>query len=124
MVEPKNPLTDDPVMIRIMELLDNQSLNEKDLIEKLGMARGTFTAWKYGRTRSYQGHITEIAEILDVSPNYLLRGSDDEIDVETMSDSEKQLIKAYRKIGSDGRRHIDEMVAFIVEAKRGRRKGE
>ena len=59
-----------------------------------------------------------------MSPNYLLRGLDDEVDVETMSDSEKQLIKDYRAVGSDGRCHIDEMVAFIVEAKRGRRKGE
>ena len=123
MVEPKRQLTDDPVVLRMIELIEKRSLNEKLLIEKLGMARGTFTSWKYGRVKSYQAHINEIAEILDVSPNYLLRGVDDEVDVETLSDSEIELIKAYRTVGNDGRRHIDEMVAYITEACKGRRKG-
>ena len=122
MVEAKNKVTDDKVVVRIMDLLAKRNLTEKELIDRLGMARGTFTAWKYGRVKSYQAHITEIAEILDVSPNYLLRGADDEIDVETLSESEKQLIKSYRSVGNDGRRHIDEMVEYIVKAKRKERR--
>lgn len=105
MAEAKNKVTDDKVVVRIMDLLEKRNLTEKELIDRLGMARGTFTA-----------------EILDVSANYLLRGADDEIDVETLSESEKQLIKSYRSVGNDGRRHIDEMVEYIVKAKRKERR--
>ena len=123
MVEAKRPKTDDPVVLRIMNLLDEKGLTDKELIERLGMARGTFTSWKYGRIKSYQAHIAEIADILDVSPNYLLRGTDDEVDVETLSESERQLIKAYRTAGNDGRRLINEVVSCIVEAKKEGGKG-
>lgn len=60
-----------------------------------------------------------ITAILDVSPNYLLSGIDDEVDVETLSELERQLVKAYRNVGTNGRRHIDEMVAYIVKAEEG-----
>ena len=128
MVEPKRELTDDPVLHRIIGALDDSGLTEKKLIEELGMSHGTFTSWKYGRVKSYQAHINEIAEILNVSPNYLLRGVDEEIEVETLSESEVRLIKGYRAADRDGQRHILEMVGYVETAnigsnKKGRRKG-
>ena len=119
MVEKKKKVNDDPVLERIMGLLEKRSITEKELIDRLEMARGTFSAWKQGRARSYLVHTAEIAEILDVSPNYLLRGTDDEVGVETLSESEIQLIKEYRAVGNDGRRLIDEVITYIVKAKEG-----
>ena len=118
MVEPKRKMTDDPVIHRIVGLLKERQMTEKELIQKLGMSRSTFSAWKYGYMKSYQAHINEIADILETSPNYLMRGVDDEVNVETLSEAERQLIKDYRTVGNDGQRHINEMVAYIVKAKK------
>lgn len=116
MIEPKRKMTDDPVVQRIVDLLGERGITEKELIQRLGMSRGTFTAWKYGRVRSYQGHLNEIADILEVSPNQLLRGVDEEVNVETLSESEIRLIKAYRAMDNDGQRHVLDMAGYIVRA--------
>ncbi len=116
MVEPKRQMTDDPVVQRIVEILGERGITEKELIQRLGMSRGTFTAWKYGRVKSYQAHLNEIADILDVSPNMLLRGTDDEVNVETLSESEIRLIKAYRAMDNEGQRHMLDTARYIVKA--------
>ena len=128
MLVSKRELTDDPVVHRMIEALSESGMPEKSLIEKLGMAHGTFTSWKYGRVKSYQVHINEMAEILNVSPNFLLRGTDDEVGVETLSEAEIRLIKGYRNADREGQRHILEMVGYVEMAnigsnKKGRRKG-
>ena len=118
MVEPKREMTDDPVVQRIVELLEERGITEKELIHRLGMSRGTFTAWKYGRVKSYQAHLNEIADILEVSPNMLLRGIDTEVNVETLSESEIRLIKAYRKMDNEGQRHVLDTANYIVKARK------
>ena len=70
-------------------------------------------------------HINEIAEILDVSPNLLLRGEDEEVNVETLSEAEIRLIKGYRAANSSGQRHIVELIGYIesaMEKEKGKRK--
>lgn len=116
MIEPKRKMTDDPIIARIVELLGRRGITEKELIQKLGMSRGTFTAWKYGKIRSYLSRINEIADILEVSPNLLLRGVDEEVNVETLSEAEIQLIKAYRSMDNKGQRLISEMAGYILKA--------
>ena len=117
MIEPKREMTDDPVVHRIVELLEARGITEKELIQRLGMSRGTFTAWKYGRVKSYLAHLNEIADILEVSPNMLLRGKDDEVDIETLSETETRLIKAYRKMDNEGQRHVMNTVKYIEKAR-------
>lgn len=116
MVEPKRKMTEDPIITRIVELLGRRGITEKELIQKLGMSRGTFTSWKYGKVRSYLSHINEIADILEVSPNLLLRGVDEEVNIETLSEAEVQLIKAYRSMDNSGQRLISEMAGYILKA--------
>ena len=116
MIEPKRKMTDDPSIARRVELLGRRGITEKELIQKLGMSRGTFTAWKYGKIRSYLSHINEIADILEVSPNLLLRGVDEEVNVETLSEAEIHLIKAYRSMDNKGQRLISEMAGYILKA--------
>ena len=125
MVEPKRQLTKDPIIHRIIRILGERGISEKELVERLGMSRGTFTTWKYGRIKSYMSHINEIAEILDVSPNLLLRGEDEEVNVETLSEAEIRLIKGYRAANSSGQRHIVELIGYIesaMEKEKGKRK--
>ena len=102
----RRKLTSDPVLLRIIAALKDIGKTEKELIEYLGMVRGTFTSWRYQNVKSYMAHIDEISEYLSVSPNYLLRGIDDEVNFETLSEAEIQLIKKYRSADESGKNFI------------------
>ena len=75
MRESKRTLTDDPIVLRIMNLLKSKKKTDKELSDHLELTHGITTAWKYGGSKSYRPHINEIAEFLEVSPNYLLHGN-------------------------------------------------
>jgi transcriptional regulator with XRE-family HTH domain len=94
----KRNITEDKVVLRIMESLKLQGHTEKELIEAIGLANGTFTAWKYKNGKSYMLHIDKISDYLGVSPDYLLRGIDDEVNMDVMSETEIILIKMFRQL--------------------------
>ena len=98
-----NELTNDPVVLKIMELLKLQGKTEKDLTEHVGLANTTFTKWKYKDVKSYRKHLEKIAEYLDVTPAYLTEGVDDIINLSTMTTSELRLIQLYRKMSNDAK---------------------
>ncbi len=89
---------DNPVVERIEGLLQVQGKTQKGLIEFVGLANGAFTNWKYNNGRSYMDHLGAICEYLDTSPNYLLYGKDGEINKDTLSPVELELIKNYRRL--------------------------
>ena len=53
-------------------LLKEKKLKQIDLTNYLGVPKATYTGWKTGRTKSYQKHLSKIAEFFDVSVDYLL----------------------------------------------------
>lgn len=98
MRQARRELTDDPVLIRILELLKEKGITEKEMVEYLGLGNGAFTHWKYDNHKSFLIHIIKIAEFLGVTPNYLLSGRDEEINVDTLSASEIKLVRLYRQM--------------------------
>ena len=110
---PTHQLSDDPILRRIIDAIRDSGKTEKSLIDHLQMVRGTFSSWRYKNVKSYMSRINDIAEFLDVSPNYLLRGIDDEVNLETLSEAEIQLVKKYRQADDAGKRHILEMVEYV-----------
>lgn len=70
------------IVNKIMLLLDERGLNQKDLMDYLGLEKSTFSSWKAGKSRSYKKYIAEIAEFFGVSTDYLLGITDDPIDYE------------------------------------------
>lgn len=99
MRESKRKLTDDPVLLRILGLLKEKGKTEKDMVEHLGIGNGAFTHWKYENQKSFHQHIRTMAEYLDVTPNYLLYGRDEEVNGDTLSASEIRLVRLYRQMG-------------------------
>lgn len=61
---------------RIVKLLQDRHLKQKDLTDYLGIPKNQFTNWKAGRTKSYNKYLCEIADFFDVSTDYLLNGED------------------------------------------------
>ena len=97
---PVNELTNDPIVLRIMDQLQLQGKTEKSLLQFLDIPSTTFTSWKYRNVKSYMKHIDEIAEFLEVDKDYLLEGTDRSINMDTLTATEIKLIGQFRDMGN------------------------
>lgn len=70
------------IVLRITELLMQQRKMQKGLLEHLGLHRNNYSEWKAGRNKSFLLYLDEIAKCFDVSPTYLLRGEENNDDME------------------------------------------
>ena len=110
-----NELTNDNIVLKIMELLKIQGKTEKELTEYIGLANTTFTKWKYKGLKSYRKHLDKIAEFLEVTPQYLTEGVDDIINLSTMTTSELKLLQLYRKMGEDAKEILLKTARIFVD---------
>lgn len=110
---PKNETTEDPVVLRIMDLLNDQNKTQKELVEYLGLGNGAFTRWRYQGGKSYRTYINEIAEFLGTTPTYLLNGKVENISIENLSDKEIELIEEYRKLDPKGKELIKSSIRIL-----------
>lgn len=60
------------VLDRILMLLKENNMQQKDLAKALGLSSNALTGWKNGNNTSYMKHLPKIAEFLGVSVDYLL----------------------------------------------------
>jgi transcriptional regulator with XRE-family HTH domain len=61
---------------RILEMLENQEMSQKEFCEKTGVAQSTFTNWKQRETDPPANLIPAISYVLKVSFAYLLTGKE------------------------------------------------
>ena len=59
---------------RIDDMMKKKNHKQKELDTYLGLARGTYTNWVRNKSRSFMLYLKEIAEFLEVTPNYLVSG--------------------------------------------------
>lgn len=60
------------VLNKILLLLKEKKVDQRDLSDYLGLSKNTMTGWKNGNNKSYMKHLPKIAEFFDVSVDYLL----------------------------------------------------
>lgn len=60
---------------RIFNLLDEKGLEQKEFAKLIGTSDKTVSAWKTGRAKSYSKYLSQIAEALDTSVDYLINGN-------------------------------------------------
>ena len=60
------------VLDRILMLLKENNMQQKDLAKAIGLSSNALTGWKNGNNSSYIKHLPKIAEFLNVSVDYLL----------------------------------------------------
>ncbi|MDO4803944.1 MAG: hypothetical protein Q4A32_03880 [Lachnospiraceae bacterium] len=106
-------MTDDPVVLRIMDQLEMQGKTGKELEKHLGFSNGTISAWKFANVKSYRKRIDEIAEYLGVTREYLLEGTEDNHSREVMTPTEVKLIQLFRGMGNAQQRHYMELGEFL-----------
>jgi len=62
---------------RILNLLKNKKIQQKDFVKNIGLNSSAVTDWKSGQSKSYRTHAYKIAEYFNVSVDYLLCKTDD-----------------------------------------------
>ena len=106
-------MNDDPVFLRILDLMEKQRKGNKDISKALGLATGTFSQWKHDNKRkSYLSCIDKIAYYLGTTPTYLLRG---EVDEKDSSEQEINILKMYRKLSYEKKNCINDILRIFSE---------
>ena len=72
----ERPLAENEIMVRIMNVMERKGIRQKDLMERIGVASPVFSRWKYDNGKSFLNHIESIAQCLNVTPEYLLNGTE------------------------------------------------
>ena len=107
-------ITDNPVVLRILDLIRKKGQKEKDLTDYLRISSGAISKWKYDGSFVYLKHIYEICEFLDTTPNYLFFGSDEE---ERLLPGEKNVLQMYRKLNDGKKKCIRDTMKYMTETK-------
>ena len=96
---------ENPVVARITDKLIQEGKSQKSLMDYLGTSRMLYSDWKAGRANSYKHYIDQIAQFLNVSPTYLLRGEEENVYLK-YEDDERELIRLYRFLNADSKNKI------------------
>ena len=107
-------MTNNPVVIRIIELVKKLGKKEIDLAEYLHVPTGSMAKWKYYGGTSYLRYIDQICEFLDTTPNYLFWGEEETEG--QLSYSEKEMIRVYRNLEDGKKKCIRETMKYFSES--------
>lgn len=103
---------------RLRELREKKQVSQDDVSKFLGVERTTYTSYESGRSRPVRV-LNKLAEYYNVSIDYLLGLADSplpkEVNINTLSDTEKQLIFDFRSLNNKGKEKIIQYVADIIE---------
>lgn len=102
----------DGTLQRILGLMKEKRITDLEMQEYLGLPRGAFSNWKRGMGRSYYEHISKIADRLEVTIDYLVRGED--VKTDSLAHDEIDLIYDFRKMTKEGKKIIASNIKLIV----------
>ena len=108
----------DPVFERIDRLLKERGESQQHLLTKIGMNRWVYSSWKQGKSKSYLKEIVGIANFLDVSPDYLLRGIEDENGKASKAAAEDDLIRIFRQLDFERQECLIQVAQALLSEKR------
>lgn len=87
---------------KIREARKTQNLTQKQLAEAIGAKHNSVSDWENDKNKPDPDTIELLCGVLKVTPNYLLKSSD-----EDFSPKEKQIIKKYRSLDLHGKEMVD-----------------
>ena len=78
---------------RIRLYRENRNFSQKEFAEKIGVSNSRVSNWEQGINRPDVDLLKTICEVLNISPSELL---DVHLDIEELTEHEKQLVRNYR----------------------------
>lgn len=86
---------------RLVELRDRMRLTNRRISAELGINENTVGRWVRGETQPNSLHLSQLAETLETSVDYLLGNTDDPTPAQgkkyELSSAEYRLVEAYRR---------------------------
>lgn len=110
---------------RLKELRKQAHLTQVELAGKLGVVQSSYADWERGKKKPTQENLVKIAQILNVSVDYLVGNSDEENTNKELEDIEL-LFRMNSKGLTDEEKAIfkKELIEFMEERKKAFNKGE
>ena len=110
---------------RLKELRKQAHLTQVGLAGKLGVVQSSYADWERGKKKPTQENLVKIAQILNVSVDYLVGNSDEENTNKELEDIEL-LFRMNSKGLTDEEKAIfkKELIEFMEERKKAFNKGE
>jgi len=95
----------DPVQIgaRIRDARQDKGWTQERLAESVGVSRSAVAQWETGRAGQLTGHLSRIAEVLDVGIEHLTHGRNRRAPSHTGSGDELAVLRIYRELPPDDR---------------------
>ena len=111
----KREMTDNPIVLRIVDLLKEQGKKDKELMDFLGTPQSLIAKWKYQGNTVYLKYIAEIAEFLNTTPNYLFPGVKELHHVEGLTPMENEVIRMFRCVDERRKKCIRGTLKCFIE---------
>ena len=110
---------------RLKELRKQAHLTQVELAKKLGIVQSSFADWERWKKKPTQENLVKIAQILNVSVDYLVGNSDEENTNKELEDIEL-LFRMNSKGLTDEEKAVfkKELIEFMEERKKAFDKGE
>lgn len=67
----------DPVVERILNMMDQRGISQREMASMLGISEGSFSKWKNQGSKSYSKYIEQLSSILNVPVSYIISGDID-----------------------------------------------
>jgi len=87
---------------RLKKEIKTKNTTQEWIAGQIGVPFGTFRKWMTRKTYPNLKEGVEIAKLLEISPEYLITGTEPE----GLDSSERKLINAYRKLGSSDKENV------------------
>lgn len=110
---------------RLKDLRKQARLTQVDVAEKLGISQPAYASWERGAKKPTQDNLVKIAQILNVSVDYLVGNSDEENTNKELDDIEL-LFRMNSNGLTDEEKGIfkKELIEFMEERKKAFNKGD
>ena len=105
----------DEILRRILYLIDSLNLSDQEVEEYLDIGKGMMSHWRYGGRTTYLRYINQFCELLDTTPDYLFLGTEIVGSDNDFSAYEKKLIKIFRNMDDEWKKHIDNEFKLIAK---------
>lgn len=106
---------------RFFQLLDEKNLRAADLCKILNIGTSVTTGWKNRNTDPPAKYIMQICEFLDVTPEYLLTGTDS---IHASVQEEIDLVRMYRELPQISKEFVYDSVKTAYDKELARRETE
>ena len=104
---------------RLKESRKKARLTQVEIAEKLGISQPAYASWERGAKKPTQENLVKLAQVLNVTIDYLVGNSDDEIANKELEDIEILFRKNSESLTDDEKVIFrKELIAFMEERKK------